>query len=138
VRAHGGRRRRGARWAGPGRRPGVGGGRPVLAGAGADRPGPPADRARPRRRRPHRHPHLVGGPPHRPLARQGRPPPPPLRMPGPRRAAAVLLLVLGGLAVVLADVAVWARAFVLDRDSFVTALPPLARGAEGRDGRGVR
>jgi hypothetical protein len=51
-----------------------------------------------------------------------------------RPAAAVALLVLGGLVVALADVAVWARALVLDRDGFVTALRPLARDEDVLDG----
>jgi hypothetical protein len=47
---------------------------------------------------------------------------------------AIVLLVLGGLAVVAADVAVWVRGIVMDRESFVTALRPLADDEDLLDG----
>jgi len=51
-----------------------------------------------------------------------------------RRALAVVLVVVGGLAVVGAHVATWVRTTVVDRDSFVDALRPLAADEELRDG----
>ena len=50
-----------------------------------------------------------------------------------RRVAVVVLVVLGGLVVVAANVATWVRAAVLDRDTFVDALRPLADDEDLRD-----
>lgn len=54
-----------------------------------------------------------------------------------RRVAVVVLVVLGGLVVVAANVATWVRAAVLDRDAFVDALRPLADDQNLRDALAV-
>jgi hypothetical protein len=51
-----------------------------------------------------------------------------------RRVVAAVLVVLGGLAVVGANVATWVRGTVLDRDRFVDALRPLAGDEDLRAG----